>query len=128
MATNMIEMLSAIVGEIKAIAKSETIIGEPVTLGDKTVVPLVKVSVGFGAGGGEGTESDKRSGYGGGGGGGVMIEPAAFLVIDGDKVSLLPAKSQRFEKIIESVPNVLEKIQKLVPKGKKEGKEEKDSN
>lgn len=116
---NIMDMLSAIVGEIKAIAKSETVIGEPITLGDKTVVPMVKISVGFGAGGGEGTEQEKRSGFGGGGGGGVMIEPAAFLVIDGDKISLLPAKSQKFEKLIEAVPDVLEKIQKLVPKGKK---------
>ncbi len=121
MASNIVDMLSAIVGEIKTIAKSETIIGEPVTLGDKTVVPIVKITAGFGAGGGEGTEGDKRSGFGGGGGGGVSIEPAAFLIIDGDKVSLLPAKSQKFEKIFEAVPNILEKIQKLVPKGKKEG-------
>ena len=121
MASNIVDMLSAIVGEIKTIAKSETIIGEPVTLGDKTVVPIVKITAGFGAGGGEGTEGEKRSGFGGGGGGGVSIEPAAFLIIDGDKVSLLPAKSQKFEKIFEAVPNILEKIQKLVPKGKKEG-------
>ena len=120
---NIMEMLSAIVGEIKAIAKSETIIGEPITLGDKTVVPMVKISVGFGAGGGEGTEQEKRSGFGGGGGGGVMIEPAAFLVIDDDKISLLPAKSQKFEKLVEAIPDVLEKIQKLMPKGKKKESE-----
>ncbi len=120
MPNNIMEMLSAIVGEIKTIAKSETIIGEPVTLGDKTVVPLVKISAGFGAGGGEGTDDQKRSGFGGGGGGGVMIEPAAFLVIDGDKVSLLPAKSQKIEKIFEAVPDILEKIGKLMPKGKKD--------
>jgi sporulation protein YtfJ len=121
MASNIVDMLSAIVGEIKSVAKSETIIGNPVTLGDKTVVPIVKITAGFGAGGGEGSEGDKRSGFGGGGGGGVSIEPAAFLVIDGEKVSLLPAKSQKFEKVFEAVPNILEKLQKMVPKGKKEG-------
>jgi len=116
---NVMEMLSAIVGEIKAIAKSETIIGQPITLGDKTVVPMVKISVGFGAGGGEGAEKDKCSGFGGGGGGGVVIEPAAFLVIDGDKVSLLPAGTHKFDKIVEAVPGILEKIQGLVAHAKK---------
>jgi sporulation protein YtfJ len=120
MGSNIVDMLSAIVGEIKSIAKSETIIGEPVTLGDKTVVPIVKITAGFGAGGGEGSEGDKRSGFGGGGGGGVSIEPAAFLVIDGEKVSLLPAKSQRFEKVFEAIPDILEKIQKLMPRSKKD--------
>jgi uncharacterized spore protein YtfJ len=125
MASNIIDMLSAIVGEIKAIAKSETIIGEAITLGDKTVVPMVKISVGFGAGGGEGTDENKKAGgYGGGGGGGVMVEPAAFLVIDGDKVSLLPAKSQKFEKVVEAVPDILEKIQKMVAGKKKSGDKE----
>jgi len=121
MTSNIVDMLSAIVGEIKSIAKSETVIGQPVTLGDKTVVPVVKISAGFGAGGGEGAEGEKRSGFGGGGGGGVSIEPAAFLVIDGDKVSLLPAKSQKFERVVDAVPDILEKIQQLMPRGKKGG-------
>ncbi len=119
MSATIVDMMSAIVGEIKSIARSETIIGDPVTVGDKTVVPIVKVTAGFGAGGGEGSSGEKQSGFGGGGGGGVSIEPAAFLVLDGEKVSLLPAKSQKFEKIIESVPDLLEKLKNIVPSGKK---------
>ncbi len=124
MAATIVDMMSAIVGEIKTIARSETIIGDPVSVGDKTVVPIVKITAGFGAGGGEGSAGEKQTGFGGGGGGGVSIEPAAFLVLDGDQVSLLPAKSFKFEKIIDSVPDLLDKLKNLVPKSKK-GEEKK---
>ena len=61
------EILKDIVGELKEIASSQTVIGEPITVGDKTVVPVVKISVGFGAGGGQGEYPSKGGGFGGGG-------------------------------------------------------------
>ena len=51
MSNNVMELLQGIIGELKVIAKSETIIGEPVTAGDRTVIPVSRISVGFGAGG-----------------------------------------------------------------------------
>ncbi|RKX24406.1 MAG: sporulation protein, partial [Candidatus Zixiibacteriota bacterium] len=97
MANNVVEILQGVVGELKEMARSESVIGEPITIGDKTVIPVVKISVGFGAGGGqgEGTADDKKAsgtGFGGGGGGGAKIEPHAFIIIDGDKIRLLPTK------------------------------------
>ena len=54
MANNVVEILQGVVGELKDMARSESIIGEAITIGDKTVIPVVKISVGFGAGGGQG--------------------------------------------------------------------------
>jgi hypothetical protein len=48
-------------------------------------------------------------------------EPTARRRGWGTPVSLLPAKSQRFERVSETVANILEKIQKMIPKVKKEG-------
>jgi uncharacterized spore protein YtfJ len=116
MANNVVEILEGVVGQLKEMARSESIVGQAITVGDKTVIPIVKLSVGFGAGGGQGEDEKKRAGFGGGGGGGVSIEPAAFIIMDKDGIQLLPAKKGSLEGIIEAIPGIAKKISKL--KGK----------
>ena len=117
------ELIKSILDELKAIAKTETIVGEPITIGDKTIVPVCKITLGFGAGGGTGGAKDKGEGSGSGGGGGVAIFPAAFIVIKGDEVSVLGVKPGKWEYILEAIPGIIEKFREG-KKGKKE-KEEK---
>jgi uncharacterized spore protein YtfJ len=108
---NVVEVIQTIVGELRQIARSETIIGTPVTIGERTVVPITKLSVGFGAGGGAGSRQEKGSGYGGGGGGGAMIEPVAFLVLDKDRIQLLSTRKHgAVEAILEAAPDLLASI------------------
>jgi len=121
MPNNVMEVITGIVGELKQIASAESIIGEAVTVGDKTVVPIVKVTVGFGAGGGEGEKDKNGSGYGAGGGGGCIVEPAAFIIMDKTGISLLPAKPGKVDSIVEAIPGVVNKIIKLKDKLKKTG-------
>ena len=113
MANNVVEILKGVVGELREISKSETIVGEPITVGDKTVIPIVKISVGFGAGGGQGEHEKQGSGFGGGGGGGAKIEPAAFIIMDKDGISLLPATKGKWEGLIDSIPGLAKKIGKF---------------
>jgi len=117
------ELIKSILDELKAIAKTETIVGEPITVGDKTIVPVCKITLGFGAGGGTGGTKEKGEGAGSGGGGGVAIFPAAFIVIKGDEVSVLGVKPGKWEYILEAIPGIIEKFREG-KKGKKE-KEEK---
>lgn len=126
MSNNVMELLQGIIGELKVIAKSETVVGQPVTAGDRTVIPVTRISVGFGAGGGEEGKQDKGSRFGGGGGGGAVIDPVAFLVLDKDKVTLLAAqKKGSFDKIIESAPDVLAAIKNFASRKSSAGDEEK---
>ncbi len=104
------ETLSSIIGELKEIANTETVVGKPVTLGDKMVVPVSRIMVGFGVGGGEGQEEKKKGGFAGGGAGGARIDPIGFIIIDGEKVSFLPTKPGKFEGLIDSIPGIVEKI------------------
>lgn len=104
------EIMRAVVSELSAMAKSDTIVGQPITMGENTVIPVVKISVGFGAGGGEGQKKEEMGGFGGGGGAGAIIEPAAFIVISGDKINLLPAKPKKFGEFVELIPAMIEKI------------------
>ncbi len=124
MSNNVVDILKGVVGELREIARSETIIGEPVTVGDRTVIPVVKISVGFGAGGGQGEDEKSRSGFGGGGGGGTKIEPAAFIIIDDKGVSILPVAKGKWDQIIDAIPGIAKKISKLKDKLKKEKTDE----
>jgi len=114
------EVIKTIVEELKAMATTESIVGEPMLVDDKTIIPVIKISMGFGGGGGEDAGGKKRGGTGAGGGGGIKIEPAAFIVVDEEKVSLLPIKPKSFEKVFEVVPELISKIKAAKEEKKQE--------
>ena len=69
------EVLREAANELNKLISAERIMGEPIDLGDKMVIPVTRFGIGFGAGSGKGKDGD---GAGAGGGGG--IEPLALLV------------------------------------------------
>jgi uncharacterized spore protein YtfJ len=119
------EILKDIVGELKEIARTQTVVGEPITVRERTVIPVVKISVGFGAGGGQGEAPDKGGGFGGGGGGAAKIEPSAFIIMDDEKISLLSAKPGKLDALVDAVPGLFGKIKDIRDKMKKDKREEK---
>jgi uncharacterized spore protein YtfJ len=118
MSNNVVEVLKGVVGELREIAKSESIIGEAITVGDKTVIPVIKVSVGFGAGGGQGESEKVGGGFGGGGGGGAKIEPSAFIVMDAKGVKILGTGKGKWEAMIDLIPEITRKVKDLAGKMK----------
>ncbi len=107
------ESIEAILEKTRHIARSETLIGEPIKFNDLLVVPVVKVSIGFGVGAGEGTEDKegrKIGGTGGGAAGGIKVEPSCFLVHDGTTVRILHAsasKAKGMDALIEKLPDLM---------------------
>jgi uncharacterized spore protein YtfJ len=73
------EMLKGTAFELEKILASKNVMGPPIDLGDKAVIPVARFGFGFGAGGGFG---DKSGAEGGGAGGG--IEPVAIVVVHKD--------------------------------------------
>ena len=123
MANELNELIGTIMGELKEIARSESIVGEPVTLGEKMVVPVTRLSLGFAVGGGEGKAREKGSNFGGAGGGGGKVEPVGFIVIQENEVSFLPTKPGKFEGLIDAIPGVINKVKDIIPdKDKGKGK------
>ena len=111
------ELLEVLAAQVRDLAKTETVVGDPITLGDTTIVPVSRVMVGFGGGSGSGDvneagKAEKAGGAGGGGGGGVRIEPAAFLILRGGEVSVVaaPAKRGALAEMFEQVPDLVEKV------------------
>lgn len=121
------DVIKGIVGELRQIASAESVVGKPVTVGDKTVVPIVKVTMGFGAGGGEGGKGHAMEGFGAGGGGGCIVEPVGFIFMDKSGVTLLPAKPGKIDAIVEAIPGVVEKLVGLRNRTKKSGESGPDS-
>jgi len=117
------EILKSLLPELREIARAQTVIGDPIQAGDSTVIPVSKVSVGFGAGG---SKDDKPGGMGTGGG--AMIEPIAFIVITGGKVQLVPvtSKDTTIGKVIDMVPDILDRVGLKEKKGKKKASEAED--
>lgn len=104
------KLLTTAVGELEKILSSKTVVGDPITVGDATLIPLVSVGFGFGAGGGTGTQPGQAGqGSGGGTGGGGGIKPVAVLIIDPQGV--------RLESIKGGTATMVEKVADLVGKG-----------
>jgi uncharacterized spore protein YtfJ len=103
-------MVKTTLSQIEKVLSSKTVVGEPITVGETTLIPLLQVGFGFGAGGG--AMSDAKAPGGGTGGAGGM-KPIAIIVIDKDGVRIEPIKSSvaaAIEKLGEKVPDVVEKI------------------
>lgn len=101
-------LIKTVLSELKVAINSKTVIGEPTTFKNWTVIPVTRVSFGFGAGGGQG--KNDAAGFGGGSGGGATIEPVAFIAISEKEVKLISLKEKEtiWEKILK--PEVGEKI------------------
>lgn len=128
-------MLTAM-NSIESMVDVNTIIGEPIeTTNNIVIIPISKVCFGFAAGGSEFkgetideyTKKDKdekvqyRLPFGGGSGAGVSINPIAFLIVENEKVRLLPVNhSSCIDKILDYVPDLFERIGKTTCKIKKE--------
>lgn len=120
---------------IKEMVDVNTIVGDPVSTPDGSVIlPISKVGFGFAAGGSEflgaGEQEQQNKGdanhatvslpFGGGSGGGVSITPIAFLVVNSSGVRVVPLDNQThlYERLIDSAPQVFDKIQSML-KGNK---------
>jgi len=115
------DLIKTLLDGFKAVAKTDTIVGEGIKAGEFTVLPVSKISLGIGAG--AGTEQIKASGgSGGAGGGGICVEPIAFLVVKEGEVSILNLRRMpaMIEAFFGKIPDMLEKAINIV-KGKKKG-------
>ncbi|MCP1307158.1 GerW family sporulation protein [Paenibacillus tyrfis] len=124
---------------IKEMVDVNTIVGDPVETPDGSVImPISKVGFGFAAGGSEFVTDESSSAgfsrndahnanvalpFGGGSGGGVSITPIAFLVVGKHGVKVVPLDNQThlLERLIDSAPHVVDRIQTMIKNGAKAG-------
>jgi uncharacterized spore protein YtfJ len=109
------DTIETLLSEVKHLAKSETVFGDPIIAGETTLIPVSKISMGFAAGG-----SGKKEGNNGTGGG-VQVTPVALVSITNGKVQVhtMDNGSSDISKIIALAPDLIDTITKKLKKGKK---------
>ena len=134
-------LMSTAMNSIKDMIDVNTIVGEPIQASNNTVIiPISKLGFGFAAGGSEfkgetideykkkdkDEEVQYRLPFGGGAGAGVSISPIAFLVVTSNNVKLLPVNhSSAIDKLMDYVPDLMEKVNSYLNKTMQNKKEEK---
>ena len=124
-------MMDLSMEKIREMVDANTIIGTPITTPDgTTLIPVSKISVGFASGGADFGGKERRTNadsetvpqkFGGGTGAGINITPIAFIVITENGVRMLPVgapASTTVDRIVDMVPEVLERAQHFIDKQK----------
>lgn len=109
--TSLKENLDTLFVNLERFLKTETVVGEPIVIGDTTIVPIVSVSFGCGTSGGTGNDKSGKGVSGAGIGAGAKITPDAVLVIKNNEVTMLPIKEgSSMDRLMAMVPGILRKI------------------
>lgn len=124
-------LMNTTMQKIKEMVDVNTIIGDPITSPDGTVViPVSKISYGFASGGTDlPTKKESKDCFGGGSGAGVTIQPVAFLAICNGNVQLLPIEKYdgATDRVVGIVPDLVDKVTALFKKDKKDKKSEEEA-
>ncbi|MBQ9936073.1 MAG: GerW family sporulation protein [Lachnospiraceae bacterium] len=104
-----------------ALLTTKTVVGEPTQVGDTIILPLVDVN--FGVGAGAFAKDGGKTSAGGGMGG--KMSPSAVLVIQNGKAKMISVKEgDTMTKIIDMIPEVVDKVANMLGKGGKNPDEE----
>lgn len=118
------DLMEITMEKIREMVDANTIVGSPIVTTDGiTLIPISKVSFGFASGGSDFPSKQQQPSpnntFGGGSGAGVHIVPVAFLIVQGSSIKLLnisPPASTTVDRIIELVPEVIDKVNDLLNK------------
>ncbi|MDY2861719.1 MAG: GerW family sporulation protein [Oscillospiraceae bacterium] len=122
------QLINDAMGKMREIVDSNTVIGTPITTREgTTILPVSKISFGFVSGGTDFANEKQKDLFGGAASSGASITPVGFLVIKGDSVKLiqLAENGRAVDRVLNMVPEVLDKVEGFISKDKKSDKEEK---
>lgn len=108
--TSLKENLDTLFSNLENFLKTETVVGEPIVVGETTLVPIISLS--FGCGTGAGNNGEKGTSKNGTGlGAAAKVTPNAIIAITGDKVTLLPITGKsNLDSLINIVPEIISKF------------------
>ncbi len=125
MDSNFKRHVDSLMSGMESFINSKTVVGEPIHVDNTIILPLVDVSFGLGAGASEGKKPDDPKNMGVGGLG-AKISPSAILIVTDGHARLVNIKNQdSLTKIIDLVPDLMERFASR-DKGSKQVEEEKE--
>lgn len=97
------EAVDVLFHKVDDLVSTKTVVGEAITVGDMTLLPLIDVAVGAGVG--------AKANANAAGGMGAKITPSAILMIRPDGVQLINVKNQdALSKLIDMAPGVVNQL------------------
>ena len=120
------DFTASALSSLRSLVDVNTIVGEPITTAEGIIIiPISKVSFGYASGGSDIPNEKTSELFGGATGGGVTIQPLAFLVINGQDVSLMQMQTadSTADRIVNAVPGLLDKFAGYIKKGKEKGED-----
>lgn len=120
------DVLGASMSKVREMVDANTVVGAPIAAAEGvTLIPISKISFGLASGGADlAAKAEATSGtFSGGAGCGVKITPVAIIVIQGDRVRVLPVDepaSTAAERVIEQIPGIVDKFSDMFGKKKNE--------
>jgi sporulation protein YtfJ len=129
MSKNVSEVLNASLAKIRDMADANMVVGQSITVGETTIIPVSKITLGLASGGAD--LASKAAGldgsFGGGIGCGVSLTPVAFIILQGERVRVVPvdepAKSSA-DRLIEQLPGLVDKLSDMLSGNKSTVQEE----
>lgn len=125
-------MMDTTLEKIRQMVDANTIIGAPITTEDgSTILPVSKVTFAFTSAGTDYVSSKvPKDLFGGGTAAGVTVTPLGFLVIAAGKVRFIQMadKNSSIDRVLNLVPEVIDKITDLVGGKKNSEKKEETAN
>lgn len=102
---------------------TKQVIGDPVVVGETTIIPIIDLSVGMISGAFNGEKNSNSAG-----GIGVKARPQSVLVIRGDSVRLMDIGTRTgMDKLLDLLPDFVDMIKGKMGSGKTDREEEKEA-
>ena len=120
MSKNVSDVLSASMSKVREMVDANTVVGSPIQVNEgTTLIPISKINFALASGGAD--LASKLAGqagtFGGGAGCGVKITPVAFILVQGERVRVLPIDEpaeNAVERMVEQLPMLVDKITELI--------------
>ena len=128
MSQNVSELLGASMAKVREMVDANTVVGTPISAGDgTTLISISKISLARASGGSDLKPKAAASAlpFGGGAGCGVKIVPVAFLVLQGERVRMLPITepaTSTADRLIEQIPELVDRINEMISQYRAEKK------
>lgn len=105
---NFSQSMESMLKGMEGFINSKSVVGDPITLGDAVILPLVDISFGCASGAGVSSKNNKDAAAGGLSG---KITPSAVLVIQNGTTKLVNiSSSDNISKIIDLVPDIVNRF------------------
>ena len=108
------ELLSGLDGFVS----TRSVVGEPIRMGEATLIPLMDIQIGVGAGSYGGKSAGSAGGLG------ATIKPSSMLLLQDGKVKLIRITNEEtVMKVIDAIPEVIDRVKGAFMKTDKKGDE-----